>query len=96
MIDPPRPESARAVADAIAAGIRPIMMTGDQAATAIAIAKDVGITQSDQALGSQDVNSLNSDTLADKAIEYGVFARLSPGEKLTVMRALKTKDTLSR
>lgn len=91
MIDPPRPESARAVADAIAAGIRPIMMTGDQAATAIAIAKDVGITQSDRALGSQDVNTLDSDTLAEKAIEYGVFARLSPSEKLTVMRALKTK-----
>jgi len=91
MIDPPRPESAQAVAAARAAGIRPIMMTGDQAATAVAIAQDVGITEGDRALGSQDVSMLDADQLAEQAIEHGVFARLSPAEKLTVMRALKAK-----
>ncbi len=91
IIDPAREESVQAVAEAKAAGIRPIMITGDHATTAVAIARHVGITEGDKALTGADVDRLNKPELADAALAIGVFARVSPANKLKILEALKEK-----
>ena len=91
MIDPPREESARAVRASKDAGIHTVMITGDHAATALAIARRVGISESDRALTAADVEEMDQRELADAAIESGVFARVSPGHKLKIMEALKSR-----
>ncbi|MBD3349618.1 MAG: HAD-IC family P-type ATPase [Candidatus Eisenbacteria bacterium] len=89
MIDPPREESAPAVAASKEAGIRTVLITGDHATTALAIARKVGISESDRALTASDVESLDTGELADAALESRVFARVSPAHKLKIMEALK-------
>lgn len=69
MMDPPRPESVRAVADAIGAGIKPVMITGDHKVTATAIAKQIGIYHDgDMALTGQELDALTDEEL-DNSLE---------------------------
>jgi Ca2+-transporting ATPase len=91
IIDPPRKESMQAVAEAKQAGIRPIMITGDHATTAVAIARYVGITDGDRALTGADVDRLDKAELAEAALATGVFARVSPANKLKILESLKEK-----
>jgi P-type Ca2+ transporter type 2C len=91
MLDPPRKESADAVAAAREAGIRPVLITGDYAATALAIARQVGITEDGKALTADDVERMEPRDLADATMEAGVFARVSPEHKLRIMEALKER-----
>lgn len=91
MIDPPRQESAQAVSDARAAGIHPVMITGDHAATALAIAKQVGIAGDGRALTGPDIDAMDKPALAEAALKSGVFARVSPAHKLKIMEALREK-----
>ena len=91
MIDPAREESVQAVADAKGAGIRPIMITGDHATTAVAIARHVGITEGRQALTGADVDRLDRPELARAALDVGVFARVSPANKLKILESLKAE-----
>ncbi|MBD3366731.1 MAG: HAD-IC family P-type ATPase, partial [Candidatus Eisenbacteria bacterium] len=91
MIDPPREESARAVAASKDAGIHTVMITGDHATTALAIARRVGISESDRALTASDIETMDQRELADAALESGVFARVSPSHKLKIMQALKSQ-----
>jgi P-type Ca2+ transporter type 2C len=89
MIDPPRKESAQAVSDARGAGIHPVMITGDHATTALAIARKVGITQDGPVLTGKDIETMDKPALARAALAGGVFARVSPAHKLKLMQALK-------
>jgi len=89
MIDPPRRQSAQAVEAAKEAGIRPIMITGDYSATALAISRKIGIAGEGEALSSNDVDGMDREELAGAALERGVFARVSPAHKLKIMEALK-------
>ncbi len=89
MHDPPREESVQAVAEAERAGIRPIMITGDHAATALAIARQVGIARDGEVLSSADVEALEPRDLAEAAMRDGVFARVAPDHKLKIMKSLK-------
>jgi len=89
MLDPPRKESAQAVSDAKGAGIHPVMITGDHAITALAIARQVGITQDGPALTGADIERMEKPELAQAALAGGVFARVSPSHKLKLMEALK-------
>jgi Ca2+-transporting ATPase len=89
MLDPPREESVQAVSDAKGAGIRPVMITGDHAVTALAIARQVGIAQDGRALTGRDIEELAKPDLARAALEAGVFARVTPAHKLKIMEALK-------
>jgi len=89
MLDPPRAESAQAVSDAKGAGIHPVMITGDHAVTALAIARQVGITQDGPALTGADIERMEKPELARAALAGGVFARVSPAHKLKLMEALK-------
>jgi Ca2+-transporting ATPase len=89
MLDPPRKESAQAVSDAKGAGIHPVMITGDHAITALAIARQVGITKDGPALTGADIEKMEKPELAQAALAGGVFARVSPSHKLKLMEALK-------
>lgn len=89
MLDPPRDASIPAVEAARKAGIRPVMITGDYATTALAIAKQVGIADNGRVLSAGDVKDMDNPELANAALESGVFARVSPTQKIRILNALK-------
>ena len=91
MIDPPREESIEAVKEAKGAGIKPVMITGDHAVTALAIAKSVGIADDGKAVTGKEIDGMEKPALAQAALEQGVFARVTPAHKLKIMESLKER-----
>jgi Ca2+-transporting ATPase len=90
MIDPPRPGVAEAIRRAKTAGIRTVMLTGDQLNTGIAIARELGLGHDEPvALHARDLIDTESARLADLARNTDVFARVSPEEKLRIVEALQ-------
>ena len=88
MMDPPRLESADAVAACIQAGIRPVMITGDHKVTATAIAKQIGmLKEGDTVLEGTDVEAMTDDTLRQKVSEVTIYARVSPEHKIRIVKA---------
>ena len=86
--DPPRPEVAEAIEATQNAGVRVMMITGDHPATALAMAKTIGISSEEVMTGDQ-LDQLSSDELTEKIQEVNVFARVSPENKLALVNALK-------
>jgi Ca2+-transporting ATPase len=95
MIDPPRPEVKDAVATCKAAGITPVMITGDHVSTACAIAKALGILPNDddnlKAISGEELNHLSDRELEQKIYNYRVFARVSPVHKVRIVKALQKR-----
>ena len=91
MLDPPRAEVSDAIADCHGAGVRVVMMTGDNAVTGSAIAEQVGIDATG-ALTGPEVAAMDDDELHDAVESVDVFARMSPDHKLRVLRALQDAD----
>jgi Ca2+-transporting ATPase len=90
MIDPPRPGVAQAIQRAKSAGIRTVMLTGDQLNTGIAIARELGLGQEEPtALHARDLIDTEPARLAYLARHTDVFARVSPEEKLRIVEALQ-------
>ena len=91
MIDPERPEAAKAVAVAKEAGIRPIMITGDHQDTAEAIAKRLGIIDpndtEDHVFTGAELNELSDDEFQKVFKQYSVYARVSPEHKVRIVKA---------
>ena len=88
MIDPPRPESVQAVADAKRAGIRTVMITGDHKTTATAIAKQIGIFgEGDQALDGVELEGMSDAALDEVLPKTAVYARVSPEHKIRIVSA---------
>jgi len=88
MIDPPRPESAAAVAMAKEAGIRTVMITGDHIVTAKAIAAEIGIMEEgDNALTGADLNHMSEEDLFNAVRTTSVYARVSPEDKIRIVQA---------
>lgn len=95
MVDPPRPESIQAVADAQRAGIRPVMITGDHKVTATAIARQIGIFKDgDMALTGQELDKLTDDELAEILERVSVYARVSPENKIRIVEAWQKKGKI--
>ena len=90
MIDPPRPEAAEAVRICKQAGIRPVMITGDHALTAQAIASELGIySKGDRILTGQELEWME-DAALEKAVEdCTVFARVAPEHKVRIVKAFQ-------
>lgn len=87
IIDPPRSEAVQAVADLSEAGIRTVMITGDHAITALAIAENLGIGGRDpHVLTGRDLEEITDDQLMDKVATTSVYARVSPTHKLRIAR----------
>lgn len=95
MIDPPREESIEAVADAISAGIKPVMITGDHKVTATAIAKQIGIYhEGDMSVTGQELDKM-SDRELDKVLgNISVYARVSPENKIRIVDAWQRKGNI--
>ena len=90
LIDPPRPEVPQAVADCLAAGITPVMITGDHPGTAMAIARRLGISDDQHAMLSGDELAELSDEAFARIVEsIRVYARVTPKQKLRIVRALQ-------
>lgn len=88
MMDPPRPESAAAVADCRRAGIRPVMITGDHKVTASAIAREIGILQEgDRAIEGAELEHMTDAELKTAVKDISVYARVSPEHKIRIVRA---------
>lgn len=90
MTDPPRPESAAAVRKAHEAGIRTMMITGDHATTALAIARQVHIAGADdRVLSGPDLEEMDDAALEKAVRTVPVYARVSPDHKLRIVEALR-------
>ncbi len=88
MIDPPRPEAKDAVALCRRAGIRPVMITGDHVVTASAIARELGILrEGDRAITGAELDAMTDQELNDQVREISVYARVSPENKIRIVRA---------
>lgn len=95
MIDPPREESKQAVADAIRAGIKPIMITGDHKITATAIAKQIGIfREGDISVTGLELDAMNDNELDQKIEKISVYARVSPENKIRIVEAWQRKGNV--
>ena len=95
MMDPPREESRAAVASCIAAGIRPIMITGDHKVTASAIAREIGIlTEGTQAVEGAAIDGMSDGELREFVPEVSVYARVSPEHKIRIVRAWQERGSL--
>ncbi len=90
MIDPPRKAAVAAIRHCHSAGIRVKMITGDHAATALAIARQIGIP-GEQAMTGRELAALDDAALAMAAHEIDVFARVEPEQKLRLVRALQER-----
>ncbi|MGH4008324.1 MAG: cation-translocating P-type ATPase [Pseudonocardiaceae bacterium] len=95
MIDPPREETLEAIDACHSAGITVKMITGDHAATAAAIGRELGIAgQAPPMTGSQIAES-SEEELRDRVIATNVFARVAPEHKLRLVRALQASGAVT-
>jgi P-type Ca2+ transporter type 2C len=89
LVDPPRPEVPAAIAACRAAGIRVLMLTGDHAATAQAIARAIGLQPRPRALTGSEIARLDDAALARAVAAVDICARVLPEHKLRLVRALQ-------
>jgi Ca2+-transporting ATPase len=94
MIDPPRPEVKDAVSTCRAAGIRPVMITGDHRLTARHIARELDIYTKGRVLTGQDLAQMSVDELEAIVEEVSVYARVSPEHKLKIVQALQDRGNI--
>jgi Ca2+-transporting ATPase len=94
LMDPPRSAVRPAVAACKAAGIRPVMITGDHPLTAVAIARDLGMADRPEAVTGEALNRMGPSELAAIVDEVSVYARVSPEDKLRIVGALKQRGQI--
>ena len=91
MLDPPRDEARIAVQRCRSAGIRPVMITGDHPATALAVGRELGLVSpgTDRIVTGLELDAMNDASLVAVAAETAVYARVSAEHKLRIVRALQ-------
>lgn len=95
MIDPPRPEVAAAIEECDTAGIRTVMITGDNVVTAAAIAKELGILhEGEQAITGTELEALSDEELEKNIQQYRVYARVAPADKIRIVKAWKKQGEI--
>ena len=90
MIDPPRQEAKKAIADCKRAGIKVMMITGDQKITAVAIADELGLPPGEAWTGLK-LAQMSDEQLGERIERISVFARVEPIQKLRIVNAMKSK-----
>ncbi len=91
--DPPRGEAGQAIAEAGGAGIRSIMITGDQSETALAIGKRLGLG-SENAVSGTKLQTMSRDQLKDELARTSIFARVNPRDKLDIVDILQEQGEI--
>jgi Ca2+-transporting ATPase len=94
MIDPPRDEARDAVARAKAAGIRPVVITGDHPGTAAVIAQELGIVSVRRAVTGAELERMSADVLDQTVGDVAVYARVNPEHKLRIVQALQRRGSI--
>ncbi len=95
MIDPPRPEVMGAVATCKRAGIKPVMITGDHALTAMAIGRELGIfNHGDSYMTGEMLDKTSQEDLCNSIQDYSVFARVSPEHKVRIVKAFQRNGNI--
>ncbi len=95
MIDPEREEVIGAISECRQAGIRPVMITGDHKATALAIAKKIGIFQEgDLAITGVELDKMSQDEIDADVEKYSVYARIAPEQKVKIVTAWQKKGAI--
>ncbi len=93
MIDPPGEDVKEAISYCKSAHIKPIMITGDSLDTAISIAKEIGILQNkDEAILGIEIDNMSPSDLKKNVTKYSVYARVSPMNKLAIVKAWQEQD----
>lgn len=96
MIDPPRPEVKEAIKLCKQAGINTVMITGDFRDTALAIAKSLGMAETeDQTMTGLEINNISDEELKEAVKRINVFARVSPEHKVRIVSALKANGNIA-
>ena len=96
MIDPVRPEVKAAIAECRAAGIRPVMITGDHKDTAVAIARELGIIQdASEAITGAELDAIPDEEMQQAVRRYGVHARVQPEHKVRIVNAWKANGAVT-
>lgn len=94
--DPVRPEVKKALETAKKAGIETLMLTGDHKLTAISIAKELGLIESDAfAIAGAELEKLNEEDFRSTVLEKRVFARVSPEQKLAIVNIIKAQGHIT-
>jgi len=92
MMDPPREEAIEAIKVCKNVHIKPVMITGDHKLTAVAVAREIGIYQEgDKVITGEELEKMSVDDLDDFVDQVTVYARVSPTDKLKIVRAWKRK-----
>lgn len=92
LMDPPRAEVEQAIRECRSAGITPVMITGDHAGTARAIAEKIGIIQEDSLmLSGTALDTMKDAEFTSEAGRITVYSRVSPGQKMRIVKALRDK-----
>ncbi|KAA0013624.1 HAD-IC family P-type ATPase [Billgrantia pellis] len=91
LLDPPREEAIHAVEQCLSAGIRPVMITGDHAMTALAIARQLGFTHTERALTGREIEAMSDAELQTCIVDVDVFARVAPEHKLRLVSAMQAR-----
>ncbi|SJZ30211.1 calcium-transporting P-type ATPase, PMR1-type [Selenihalanaerobacter shriftii] len=95
MIDPPRPEAKKAISRCKRAGIRPVMVTGDHKNTAKAIAKELNLlNKGDRIVTGNELKQMGNKELKEGIDQISVYARVSPEDKLRIVKILKGKGEI--
>ncbi len=96
IMDPPRSEAKHAIALCREAGIKVVMITGDQKNTAIAVAKELGLLEgnNDKVLTGSELDQIDSEEFKKIAGEIKVYARVSPEHKMKIVDALKSRGEI--
>ncbi|MDR0320832.1 MAG: cation-translocating P-type ATPase [Treponema sp.] len=95
VIDPPRADAAAAIKRAKKAGVRTIMITGDHAITATAIARELGIIAANEGIiTGEDLSRLSDEEFFESIEFYSVYARVSPSDKIRIVQAWQQKGAV--
>lgn len=95
MIDPPRAEVKDAIHDCDTAGIRTVMITGDNVVTASAIAKELGILHDGElAITGTELEALTEEELDQNITQYRVYARVTPADKIRIVKSWKKRGDI--
>jgi len=95
LYDPPRPEVRNAIQECKNAGIRVVMITGDNELTALAIAKEVGLVEKEEkVIKGEDIEKYNDKELLEIVNSYNIFARTKPIDKLRIVEAFQRQGKI--